>query len=312
MPSKKVFLKRCKPFVHEQITSEAAKEQLAFTKRGVGGYYATKNSTRMGSGLTDEEIKLLLPQILSVPSTDTGFRKEVERFFIEINTQVPFDRGLELEVGLELDNDKPVTYIEEDENGKVKAHNMPINIDDYIKYRHAMCHPDVAPSPEAAKGNRLMQYYIEDPTETLRTKVGNSDDADKAMAAWAQIKNDGDKVTMLLTLLRQYAPKKNGVAIQPFFMSPDEQIVTLRGIVMDKPKEFTKAASDENLKRRYYVDEMITVGLLKRIGTTVIHVESNEPLGETMDEVVAILWSAGKSQLLSELQRQYKEKRKRA
>jgi hypothetical protein len=64
MPSRKVFFKCTRPFVHEQIRNDSVEEHLGLSKRGMGSYFAGKNTTRPGTGLSEEEIKLLLPQLL--------------------------------------------------------------------------------------------------------------------------------------------------------------------------------------------------------------------------------------------------------
>src|SRR5690606_22846505 len=91
MPSKKIFIKRNRPFIHEQLHSTEAREYLSLSRRSIGSYWATKDSRRSGTGLNDEEVKLLLPQILEVQADDRDFRKTVGRFYEEISTLIPYE-----------------------------------------------------------------------------------------------------------------------------------------------------------------------------------------------------------------------------
>ncbi len=184
IPSKKINIKRTKAFTHESINSEAMQQQLSYTKRGLGGYFASKNSTMSGSGLTREEQVLLLPLILGIPVNDMSFWKLVDKYYTEINTTIPFGGvGLELEIALVKEQKLPISIdpktglAQRTKEGSlmlktvVTAENMPISIDDYVKYRHALAHPHCGATPQEAHGNSLVQYYIEDPEAVTKSKV---------------------------------------------------------------------------------------------------------------------------------------------
>ncbi len=317
MPSKKVFIKRNRAFVHEQIRSEAAIEQLSQAKRGIGSFYVNKHSTRKGTGLTDEEVKLLLPQTLEVSVTDNEFRKRVELFYTEINTIVPYERGLELEIGLELDNEKPITYsetIDEPQKDqsikKVEKKNTPINFEDYIRYRHALAFPYCAPTPDEAKGNSTKDFYIEDPEQTILDEVAKNEIKDKAMTVYQTLKTEPEKVKMVLSLLRFEIPRKPGEVIIVNNLSPDTRLLLLRDISIKKPAVFYKTATDSKLKNKYILEELITMGLLKKIGSSIIVENTGDPLGANIDEAVYNLFEdASNAQLLGKLKAEYQERR---
>lgn len=318
MPSKKVFLKRNRPFVHEQLKSAEAQEYLGSSKRSVGSYFATKHSQRQGTGLTDEEVKLLLPQIIDIQPEDREFRTKVRNFFQDISTPVPYERGTELEIGLELDNDKPVTHFIEkeiepamgDKPAKTKKiYNMPIDPEQYIRYRHALGHPHVASTPELAKGNQTVDYFIEDPEKVLSSNVNSADYADKAFSLFMQLKSEPDKVKMILSLLRMEIPRK--VVGQPIIvdkLSEEERVLALRKLAMSKPAMFLKIAEDKELRFKYLLDELISVQLLKRAGSSILVTQSGEPLGSNDSEAIKNLFEdPAKAPLLSLLKGTYKD-----
>jgi len=313
MPSKKIYIKRNRPFVHEQLRSTEAQEYLSYSKRGIGSYYASKNSSRQGTGLSDEEVKLLLPQILDIRPDDMEFRKKVAAFYIEINTPVPHERGTELEIGLELDNDKPVTdYIEKEEKDKegkpIRVYNLPINIEDYVRYRHALKHPHCAPSPELAKGNQTVDYYIEDPEKVLVNQINTVDYADKALQMYQQIRNEPKKIKMILTLLQMELPRKS--AGQPVIvekLTDEERVLYVRQLAMNKAEKFLRVAEDKFLQQKYILNELISVNLLKRAGTSILVTSSSEPLGINENDAVKNLFEdPAKAPLLALLKEEFR------
>lgn len=297
MPSKKIYFKCAKPFIHAGIKSEAAIEQLELAKRSMGSYFLNKHSTRKGTGLTTEEVELLLPQILDVRPTDLEFSKKVDLFYTEINTTIPYTRGLELEIGLRVDNDAPVS-----------KENMPIALEDYVRYRHALSHPECAKSPEEAKGNQTIKYYFEDLEDTLERNLREEELKDKAAMLYQQVKAEPDKIRMILSLARLDLPRKTGEVIVVDAMSPGEQQLKLKEFVTSKPKKFYEVASDAKLKNRYIMEELISVNLLKRAGTSILITESSEVLGINADKAMDDLFdNPARTQLLGLLKAKYKE-----
>lgn len=319
MPSKKVFFKCNKAFVHEQIRSPEAIEALARGTRAIGSFFATLHSDRQGNGLTDEEIKLLMPVVLGISVNDLDFRKKVEGFYMEINTPVHYINGLELEIGLELDNSKPVTYTEsvteELPDGTKKTiikYNTPLAFENYVAYRHGIAHPDVAQSPEAAKGNKVYKYYLEDPILVDKGNLKQIDLKDNAMALFAMTKTDPIKVKQLLVLMQlaQLLKKRpNEMQLVISNLSIEEQLMRLREVANDKPEEFIKFAGDKYLKPKYQLNEFLRVGLLKEAGSAILVPGSGEVLGATREQAVINLYDNPEmNQLLSSLKAQMLEK----
>ena len=77
---------------------------FATSKRAVGSYWESTNAKRVASGLTFMEEELLMPKILDVHEKDREFRQKVTQFFVELETQIPYESGRTLEIGLEKSN----------------------------------------------------------------------------------------------------------------------------------------------------------------------------------------------------------------
>lgn len=245
-------------------------------KESVGAYFEKGSSHKIGSGLSLDEEKLLLPEIIDTPADDRDFRKKVSEFFNEISTDVPADTGQELEIGLLKDNTLPVS-----------KDNMPISIMDFIRYRHAVGHPWTTVSKEVGEGNMTKKFYIFDKEalQTRKTETGKEKDA--AMEIFLKVKREPEQVDQMLTLLgediRNYAKAKD---------APQRKEDQLRLLVDTKPKEFKKIYEEGDLEVRSWIESMITTGVLKRTGKRIIDPEApseeNNELGVTIDE--AIFW----------------------
>lgn len=315
MPSKIVYLKCNRAFVHGQIRSPQALEMLNQGKRSLGSSFFSSESARQHTGLSDEEVKLLLPLVLNVRPDEMGFRKEVEKFYINIVTKVPYEKGLKLEIGLEYDNNSPITDFKETEDGR-KLYNLPIDVDQYIRYRHAIgdprqninAHFKAVRSPEEAKGNQTAEFYLEDPELVIKGMTLASDIADKAINVYQEVAVQPDKIKAILTLMSRFVKKQPGEIFIADRLSPEEQKIVVRKLALEKPADFYKHATDKALMNKYILNELIRYNILMRSGTTILVTESKDPLGVNEDAAVDYLFNnPSNSQLLSLFKAQYKE-----
>lgn len=277
-----IYIKRALPFVHDQISSEAMQDQLAGTHRSIGSYF---NATgRTGTGLDYKEEKFLMAQYFSLDEKDPKLSVETTKFYEDISTKIPGKKGLELNIGLQVDNSKPVS-----------PDNMPINLIDFLKYRHATGYGKTAPSPEKARGNPLIEYYVEDPTSVLAQQVSKLEMKDNAMIEYLRIKDNNDTVNMVLSLMKQFIRKEqdkppvNLGRLKGIGSLKEKQLI-LSDLVSMRPEKFHQVVTDPNIRKKYFIDELITVGIIRRVGNTLIDTtDNNRPLGFTESEVLTLL-----------------------
>src|SRR6185369_4084929 len=271
----------------------------------------------------------LIPILLQIRiDNHVEYAKAKFEYFNDIVTKVPGGKvGLALNIGLN-DNTKPLgRYVIKEtieipykDNGEDKVrvedkeivkYNLPDNIEDYIRWRHAIGYIYTAPSVEAAQGNPLIQYYIEDPKRVIESNYKELETADNAYTEYVKIKNDSKQVDMLLTVLRTYVPKKSGrPPVNVNNLSPEERIMLLKEVAVQRPEIFYKFATDANLKKRYFVEELLSVGLMNRIGNTFVdNTDSNFNLGDSIADVVQNLWNAKETSRLNRLKALYDEKK---
>lgn len=256
--------------------AESAPEFLEQSKQSIGSYWKNSYGHTIGSGLNFTEQKLLMPTIIDCEVGDKDFRNKVANYFTTIRTVVPYKEGRKLEIGLEKDNTKP---LDED--------NMPLDIHDYISYRHAIEHPWVAVTEEEARNNMIAQYYLFDPQASEDAEILLNSARDKALEMYLQVKKTPEKIDMLLTLLnvdpRLFAGK-NATALK------EER---LNEIATKQPDKFVETIEFKNFDERYRLITMINVGVLKRIEARIMDLETGETIGHDMEE--AIVWVKDKA-----------------
>lgn len=242
---------------------------LSTTKKSIGSYWESTSSKRIASGLDFDEESILLPNLLDVPAEDREFRKKVTSFYTDMDTQVAHGSGRQLEIGLLDSNTKPVGL-----------KNMPINLMDYLRYRHVKNHPQVGINKEEADSNSLKEFYIFDKTDVIKKNALKADEKDASITIYLEIKNDETKVDAMLTLL----------GIDPREFSGPDQVglkqEELRKKSETDPADFTKIYTEADLEIRYWLKTMVNTGVLKMIGARVLDGETQKIVGNTMEEVV--------------------------
>jgi hypothetical protein len=261
------------------------------SKKSIGSYWAKNQGRAVGSGLTFDEQKLLMPLVVDCEPEDRQFRQKVSEYFASMKTNVDYEKGLTLEIGLEKDNFKPV--------GK---DNMPLELYDYIVYRHALGHPQVAKSKDEADGNQLIEFYIFDPQAVEDAKVLAAVDNDKALTYYLKVKEEPKKVDMLLTLLgvdpreAEFAGK-NAMALK---------LARLKKLSIEQPGKFVDAYDKKHFEELYVIESLINTGIWKRSGARLVDPDAGTTY-HSADEAVAWIKDEKNSQSLALLKGRMQE-----
>jgi hypothetical protein len=265
--SKKVYLRR------QELSNHLPKAVRADATMKLSSVYVNRQPLK---GFTSAEEKEFMADLLDVSPEHNDWPKHSKEFWANLTIPVTFT-GVELEIGLDDDG-------------------SPLSIMDYIKYRFALKHPHVALTEEEMNGDFAKRFYIQDLTRD-----------DKVKNNQIQVKKDADREFIKLS------SSKKGMARVLRLMSntnPDrlteEQVEnSLYEIKNSKPKKFLRVAMDKNLELKAEIDEMITAGVLRKIGNQVIFID--EVLGDTMDDTVVHLKDKKNSGKLTILRAKLKE-----
>lgn len=242
---------------------------MTTTKKSVGSYWESVSSKRIASGLSFPEENMLLPYLLDAPAEDREFRKKVSTFYTEIDTQIPHGGGRQLEIGLELDNDKTLS-----------EKNFPINLMDYLRYRHLIRHPHVANTKEEADGNALKEFYIFDKTSVVKKNAKKTDEKDAAIQIYLQIKADPNKVDAMLTIL-EIDPREFVGADAPTLKQEE-----LRSQSENRPEDFVRLYKEADIDIRYWLKTMLNTDVLKLIGSKYLDGETNKLVANNLEEAI--------------------------
>lgn len=268
--SRKVFIRRSAPFIARAQNS--AKDFYDNGAQSVGSYFETVNSKRVASGLTMAEENLLIPAILGLHHEDRDYFKERNLYFANFETKIPPKNGLELEVGLTESNSKPLS-----------STNLPLNVMDYLRFKHASGHPWVSASRAGASGNQLKQFFIFDEVAESGITSKANDQKDKALEYYLKVKADVNKVNMMLLLL--------GTDYRDIVGQNDTHTAELRGeklreLSTSKSTDLVSLYEDKDFDAKYSIEAMMRVGVIRKISGSYRVVETDEFLGRSIEEVV--------------------------
>jgi hypothetical protein len=254
-----------------RVQGKDIEDYFADSKVSIGSFYESENNPTIATGLSFPEQKLLLPTFVDEEADGRDFRKKVSAYYADLDIKLPF-KGLQLEIGLEVDN-----------NGAVTEKNMPLDISDYIKYRLARKHPHMAPSKESADANPIYQYYIFDKEAVVAKNANKTKELDDAMKLFFKIENDPQQIRQFLSLSgkdpREYPAKDRDTLLK----------AALRDIVTQKPARFIELFGQEDIEIRYWITAMIRTKVLTQLGER-IQVTNSKPaklIGKNLEEAIA-------------------------
>ena len=265
--SKKVYLRR------KDLNNHLPKAVQAESTMKLSSIYVNRQPLK---GFTPAEEKKYLQEILDVAPSHVDWPKHSKVFWADLTIPVGFT-GVELEIGL-------------DDEG------MPINIMDYIKYRFALKHPHVALTRDEMDADFNKRFFIQDLSRDDKVKNNK-----------IQLKKDADKVFIKLSgglkdMKRVLRLMSNS---NPDRMTEEQIENALYEIKDSAPKKFLRIATDKNLEMKSEIEEMVTAGVIRRIGNQVIFID--EVLGDTLEDTVVYLKDKKNSGKLTILRAKLKE-----
>lgn len=273
------------------------KAWLGESYRPIGPYFDGK---AVATGLSFTEQNLLMPDVLGIEKTDKDFRKAVTNFFHELVTNIP-KTGLTLEIGLE------------DDTKGLGETNLPLNTKDYIIYRHALKHPNVASNKTEAEKYIIKRFYIVDPNQVSLDAMKLNTLEDKAQTLYFKFKDDITKVDQVLTMMGVNIRKmgKNEKVIELKRLSKSD--TTLGGPVQkERLSRFIQICEDSDLEMKYLIQELIGFQVLQQVGTHILLTENGEKIGDNMQDAVLYLKNPKNSRILNLLKSEYQMKSKKS
>ena len=265
--SKKIYLRR------QDLGGHLPKQVRAEATMKLSSVFVNRQPLK---GFSPEEEKKYMQGILDVSPDHVDWPKHSKQFWAELTIPVGFT-GVELEIG-------------KNEDGS------PLSIMDYIKYNFALKHPHVAMTKAEMESNFNKRFYIQDLSRDDKVKntvIKLRKDADKEfIKASSSIKS----MKRILRLMSNTNPDR---------MTEDQIENALYEIKNNEPKKFIRIATDKNLELKSEIEEMVSSGVLRKIGNQIIFID--EILGDTMEDTVVYLKDKKNSGKLTILRAKLKE-----
>jgi hypothetical protein len=267
MASKKVYIRRMAidSYLPEEVRAEAIMK--------LSSVFVNRQPLK-GFDLQDE--KKYLNGILDVDPANHDWPKHAKEFWTNLTIKVGFE-GVELEVG-------------KDDNGN------PIQIMDFIHYNFAVKHPHVALSKEEMESNFQKRFYVQDMAKDDQKRnvtIQFKKDADKE---FIKVSSDKKAMSWILRLMS---------STNPDVLSREQIENSLYDLKEKEPKKFLKIAIDKNLSMKAEIEEMVSAGILRKIGNQIIFID--EILGDTLDDTILHLKDKKNSGKLTILRAKLKE-----
>lgn len=207
------------------------------------------------TGLKKEEERKYLPKLIGTDPTDPNFGEKAMEFWRTLTVKVPVE-------GVTLN-------ITTDDEGE------PLNVSDYLIYRFAKAHKLVAEDRDAAQGNITKRFYFYSPEKEIKKENDNVQWKLKAYTEFVQVKDDEDKVDMLLRLLTDSRPEHLNLPQKQNILSEE---------IENNPKKFYKATQDKNAELKSLIHDMVSYGVIEKIGDQ--YAFFDEVLGNNMRETI--------------------------
>ena len=265
--SKKVYLRR------KDLDGHLPKAVRAEATMKLSSVYVNRQPLK---GFSPADEKEFMQQILDVSPDHVDWPKHSKKFWAELTIPVGFT-GVELEIS-------------KDEDGN------PINIMDFIKYNFALKHPHVALTKEEMDSDFSKRFYIQDLTRDDKVKnnqIKLKKDADKE---FIKVSSNISNMKRILRLMSNTNPDR---------MTDDQVENALYEIKNKEPKKFIRIATDKNLELKAEIEQMVSAGVLRKIGNQVIFID--EVLGDTIEDTVVHLKDKKNSGKLTILRAKLKE-----
>jgi len=265
--SKKVYLRR------QDLGGHLPEAVKAEARTRLSSVYVNRQPLK---GFSPEEEKKYMQGVLDVSPEHVDWPKHSKNFWADLSIPVGFT-GVELEIG-------------KDDDGS------PISIMDYIKYNFAIKHPYVALTKAEMDTDITKKFYIQDLTredKVKNTQIKLKKDADKE---FIKVSSNIKNMKRILRLMSNTNPDR---------MTEDQIENSLYELKNSNPKKFVRIAMDKNLELKAEIEEMVSAGVLRKIGNQIIFID--EVLGDTTEDTVIYLKDKKNSGKLTILRAKLKE-----
>jgi len=257
---------------------------------------------------TPKEAEKLLPPVISVNSTDLKWQLNIKTFWrdvlIEYHTQLKLDTSFDISStigkkiivnGVTITSDaKSFKKYSEINIAYEYLFGVPINYDDYWKWRYCLVSPAVANTfniAETKKGKK-MKHYLYDLVEEIKAKTLNYNRDIEAKKLYIKVVEDEKLIESIIRTFERGKMYDN-IGLPKSFkydeLNKIERLDILKTIHNTYPDTFLKIVEDKQLEAKTFIHKLVANGILNNPYGTQRYKYGEEILASSMERMILVL-----------------------
>lgn len=170
------------------------------------------------------------------------------------------------------------------ESEKYKV-GRPINLEQYLIYRHCLLYRDVAKDPALINGDSSLRFYIKDEAKELEKQRKITQERKVAMRNFIELSASDSKFNAVYIAI---VVSRNENIATALLRTTTEKEHILMDFVNTQPDKFNKMIKDSNIVTKAFIETLIVRGELVRAEfNQQISTATGDFIGSNMNEAVA-------------------------
>jgi hypothetical protein len=170
------------------------------------------------------------------------------------------------------------------ESEKYKV-GKPVNLEQYLMYRHCLLYKDVAKDPALINGDSSLRFYIKDEAKEAEKQKKLTQERATAMRNFVELNASDQKFNALY--ITMVASRNENVA-EALLKDKNEKMSAVMDFVNTSPDKFNKMIKDSNIVTKAFIETLIVKGELVRAEfNQQISTADGAFVGSNMNEAVA-------------------------
>lgn len=164
-------------------------------------------------------------------------------------------------------------------------YGKPINVEEYIIYRHCLLYKDVAKDTALINGDSTIRFYIKDENKEAERKKKLTQERMTAMRNFIELSASDQKFNSVFIMI---ASIKNDNLSLALTKDKSEKTAIVMDFVNNNPDKFNKLIKDTNITTKAFIETLIVRGELVRAEfNQQISTADGNFIGSNMNEAVA-------------------------
>lgn len=276
---------------------------------GLPGDDPTAQNLRIGSslkgkgplsGLTYDEEKKYLPEIINLSPTDNEWRREVKEYWNNISERVPHDSegtnsrlpGRLIKFTVIFNNEKDKLDFEKAQDFETKAEIskkglvLPEDVADYVLFRYCLVYARVSNNKKDMYKSAKIDFYLYSQEVEIKKKYTLFQQQTRARNLFVSILDDSNKID---AIMRMFGENPDDDFTYPH---KEDKHLKIDELISKEPARFINYANDKSLKEKALISKALELNILFKPANTQSYYFGKDKdllLGNTLEETVLFL-----------------------